>query len=158
MAGMVTRAAAGAPRMEANPADVARVRGNLNRFDRELSAGMRAEGNAWGRALAAGLDRAARGAPAPQTRRFAGAAEVDDTDNLGDQVGATVVIDADSVDFYNPGAVLQATEHGSRLACFQVGRGGPYWIQPTVRKAEGLAVAGANRTTSALVARCNAGG
>jgi hypothetical protein len=75
----------------------------------------------------------------------------------GDRVGATVVIDAAAADFYNPGAVLQATEHGSPLACFHVARGGEYWIAPTVRASEALAVTGARRATSALVAQCNAG-
>lgn len=157
MAGLLAGAGAGGHRVEANPADVARVRANLHRFDRNLTTGMRAEGAAWGRLLAVALDRAARSAPAPQTRRFVGSADVDE-DTAGDTVGATVVIDGSGADFYNPGAVLQATEHGSGLACFHVDRGGEYWIGPTVRASEPIAVQGARRATSALVAQCNAGG
>ena len=144
--------------MELNPADVARVRANLARFDRNLGTAAKAEGQSWARALSLGLGRAARGAPAPQTHRFADAVDVEEADNAGRVTGATVVITADGAGFYNDSAVLQATEHGSELACFQVDRGGPYWIAPTVRAAEPLAVAAARRTSSLLVARCNSGG
>ena len=140
--------------VEMNPEDVARVRANLSRFDRNLAAGMKVEGAAWGRLLEVALGRAARGARAPQTRRFADAASVEESDTAG----AVVVISGDGAGFYNSSAVLQATEHGSDLACFSAPRGGEYWIAPTVRESESLALASCQKTTGVLVARCNAGG
>jgi len=145
-------------RAVADPGDVARVRANLNRFDRNLGLAMRAEGVAWGRALSAALGRAARGAPAPQAHRFSDAAEVEETDATGDTVGATVVIKAAGAGFGNDYAVLNATEYGSSLKRFHAPRGGRYWIAPTVRAAEPLAHRVAERTTTTLVARCNNGG
>ena len=118
---------------------------------------MRADGEAWGKALQAGLGRAARGAPAHQAHRFAEQVEVD-ADMGGDQVGATVVITAAGAGFANDSAVLSATEYGSSLKCFDSPRGGRYWVEPTVKAAEPLAVAAARRSTSMLVARCNSGG
>jgi len=151
VAGLVT--GTGGYRAVPYPGDVERVEANLHRFDRNVTGGMRATGAAWGRALAAGLDRAARGAPSPQAARFAGAAEADT-----DAAGTVVVISADGAGFANDSAVLNATEHGSTLKRFHAPRGGRYWIAPTVRAAEPVAVASARRTTTALVARCNAGG
>ena len=150
--------AGGGLAVELNPIDVARVRANLTRFDRNLGTAMKAEGQTWARALTVALGRAANSAPAPQTHRFSDAADVEESDETGRDTGATVVNTADGAGFYNDSAVLQATEHGSELACFQVDRGGPYWIGPTVRTAEPIAVVSARRTSSLLVARCNAGG
>jgi len=141
---------------ELNPADVARVRANLARFDRDVDLGMRATGQAWARALETALGRAARGAPSPQAHRFDGAAEVDDEDEAG-SIGAVVVVNAEGAGFYNDSAVLQATERGSPLKCFDAPPGGRYWIDPTVRASEPLAVAAARRVTTVAVAKCNGG-
>lgn len=135
------------------PGDVERVRANLTRFDRNNTAGARAVGVTWSRALVAALDHAAASARAPQTRRFVGAADADE-----DAGGAVVVISADGAGFYNDSAVLTATEHGSDLRAFHAPPGGRYWIAPTVTVAEPIAVTAARRTTATLVARCNAGG
>lgn len=151
MAGLV--GGTGGYRAVPYPGDVERVEANLHRFDRNLTGGMRVTGEAWGRALAAGLDRGAAGAPSPQASRFVGAAEVD-----GAGAGTSVVLNADGAGFANNSAVLMATEHGSRLRRFHAPRGGSYWIAPAVRAAEPVAVAASRRTTAALVARCNAGG
>jgi len=158
MAGLMAGAGAGpGPRAVLDQGDVARVRANLRRFDRNLGLGMRADGQAWGRALQQGLARAAKGAPAAQAHRFADGIDVD-ADMAGADVGATVVITADGAGFYNDSAVLSATEYGSSLKCFDSPQGGRYWVQPTVKAAEPLAVAAARRTTSMLVTRCNSGG
>ena len=135
------------------PGDVERVEANLARFSRNVPVSMKTVGATWARALAAALDRAAAHAPAPQTRRFVGAAEGE-----SDATGAVVVVSAAGAGFFNDSAVLNATEHGSDLRAFHAPRGGRYWIDPTMKASEPVAVTAARQTTTVLVNRCNAGG
>ena len=59
--------------------------------------------------------------------------------------------------FANPGAVLQATEHGSPLERFHASPGGRYWIDPTVTAEEARALVTFEAAVAGTVAAANAG-